>query len=232
MRWSRADIHMHTSCSDGRDTPARLAVRLAASRLSVAAVTDHDTIEGALRVEAALAGTGPEIVIGSEVSSADGHILALFVYRDVPAGLSAGATIDAIHSQGGIAVAAHPYSFALGVGDLAARLPFDGIEMINGAPLMDVANARARARLARARPARLGGSDGHVPPAVGQVHTLFPGEGAASLRAAILARETRPAVDWAGHLAALPGHLAWLARLSASRGLALSPRSRPSGTAT
>src|SRR5204862_3617290 len=101
-----------------------------------------------------------------------------------PAGLSAAATIDAVHSQGGIAIAAHPYSFALGVGDLAARLPFDGIELVNGAPLMDVANARARARLARARPARLGGSDGHVAPAVGQVHTLFPGEGAASLRAA------------------------------------------------
>jgi 3',5'-nucleoside bisphosphate phosphatase len=56
MRWSRADVHMHTSCSDGRDTPERLAARLTASRLSVAAVTDHDTIEGALRVEAALAG--------------------------------------------------------------------------------------------------------------------------------------------------------------------------------
>jgi len=224
---------MHTTCSDGRHTPERLAARLAASPLSVAAVTDHDTVEGALRVEAALAGAGPEIVIGSEVSSADGHVLALFICADVPAGLSARATIEAIHDQGGIAIAAHPYSLALGVGDLAGRLLFDAIELFNGAPLMDLANARARARLGGARPAKVGGSDAHVASAAGRVHTVFPGEGAAGLRAAILTRQTRPAVDWPGHLAMLPAHLAWLAWLTVSRGLSLRPqRSSPTGTPT
>src|SRR5207249_232897 len=48
MTWSRADLHMHTTCSDGMHSPAQLAERLAESGLAVAAVTDHDTIEGAL----------------------------------------------------------------------------------------------------------------------------------------------------------------------------------------
>src|SRR5215472_10823522 len=162
MRWQRADLHLHTTCSDGKPTPEELSRRLARTSLAVAAVTDHDTVEGALRVEEALAGTGPEIVIGSEVSSRDGHVLALFVIRDIPPGMSAEATIDAIHEQGGLAVAAHPYSLAEGVGDLAARLPFDGVEILNGSPLMEMSNARAVARLARTSAALLGRSEEHT----------------------------------------------------------------------
>jgi predicted metal-dependent phosphoesterase TrpH len=234
MRWSHADLHLHTTCSDGHPTPERLARRLASSGLAVAAVTDHDTIEGALRVEDALAGAGPEIVIGSEVSSADGHVLALFMSHDVPAGLSARATIEAIHDQGGVAVAAHPFSLALGVAGLAWRLPFDGVEVVNGAPLMEVANARARAAVRRSGggPSLVGGSDAHVAAAAGRVTTRFPGTGAADLRSAILACQTRPAVDWPGYLAALPAHLAWLAWLSGSRGIPLPQRSGPTGTPT
>lgn len=213
-----ADLHMHTTCSDGRPTPEELAERLLATCLAVVAVTDHDTIEGALRVEAALAGGGPEVVIGSEVSSADGHVLALFVERDVPPRRSAGWTIAAIHDQGGLAVAAHPYSALLGVGDLAGRLPFDGVEVLNGSPLMEVANARAVRRLGHHPTALVGGSDAHVATAVGSVRTVFPGSGAADLRAAILARLTRPAVDRLGHLAAWPGHLGWLAWNHVRRG--------------
>jgi len=218
MRWQRADLHLHTTCSDGKPTPEELARRLARTSLAVAAVTDHDTVEGALLVEEALAGTGPEIVIGSEVSSRDGHVLALFVIRDIVPGMSAEATIDAIHEQGGLAVAAHPYSLAEGVGDLAARLPFDGVEILNGSPLMEMSNARAVARLARTSAALLGGSDAHVASAAGQVHTLFPGAGAADLRAALLAGQTQPAVDWPGRLAALPLHLSWLTWLTLRRG--------------
>jgi len=218
MKWQRADLHLHTTCSDGKPTPEELARRLARTRLAVAAVTDHDKIEGALRVEEALAGTGPEIVIGSKVSTRDGHVLALFVIRDIVPAMSAEATIDAIHEQGGLAVAAHPYSLAEGVGDLAAWLPFDGVEILNGSPLMEMSNARAAARLARTSAAMIGGSDAHVVWAAGQVHTLFPGAGAADLRAALLAGETRPAVDWPGRLAALPVHLSWLTWLTLRRG--------------
>jgi predicted metal-dependent phosphoesterase TrpH len=214
---SRADLHLHTARSDGRPTPERLAATLLRSGLAVAAVTDHDTVAGALEVEEALAGEGPEIVIGTEVSSADGHILALFVDRDIPQGLPAAATIAAIHDRGGLAVAAHPYSISLGVGDLAGQLPFDAIEIVNGSPLMEVANARAARRLGRARAAAVGGSDAHVAQAVGSVHTVFLGETAADLRAALLAGTTRPSLDRGRHLAALPAHTAWLAWLLLSR---------------
>lgn len=224
-----ADLHMHTTCSDGRPTPERLAAHVLTTRLAVVAVTDHDTIEGALRVEQALAGEGPEVVVASEVSSADGHILALFVGRDVPLGRSADWTIAAIHDQGGLAVAAHPYSVALGVGDLARHLPFDAVEVLNGSPLMELANARAAREFARSRTALLGGSDAHVVAAIGGVRTVFAGSGAADLRAAILAGLTRPAIDRLDHLSAWPGHLAWLSWNHVRRG---AQRSGPVGTPT
>ena len=218
---SRADIHMHTSCSDGLPSPEALALHLAKTELAVVAVTDHDSVEGAFRVAAALAGgPGPEVVIGEEVSSADGHILALYIERRIPPGLSAAATIDAIHDQGGLAVAAHPLSFPstagrkffLGVGTLAWTLPFDGVELVNGTPLAEVGNHKARARHQQAGrvSAAVGGSDAHVAAAVGHVHTVFRGTTAAQLRTAIEARETRPGVDHREHLLNTPAHVSWL----------------------
>lgn len=181
------------------------------------AITDHDTIRGALEVEEELAGEGPEVVIGTEVTSSDGHILALFVDRDVPSGLSAARTVDVIHPQGGLAVAAHPYSVTLGVGNLALTLDFDAVEVMNGSPLMNVANAVALRRLRGQSSALVGGSDAHVTSTLGTVCTLFTGRCAADLRAAMLAGLTRPAVAWARHVGSLPAHIAWLAWLPLQR---------------
>ena len=217
MIWSRADLHVHTSRSDGRHSPGHIARTLVESELEVVAITDHDTIRGALEVEEALAGEGPEVVIGTEVTSSDGHILALFVDGDVQSGLSAARTVDAIHARGGLAVAAHPYSVTLGVGNLALTLHFDAVEVVNGSPLMNVANAVALRRLRGQSTALVGGSDAHVAGTLGTVSTLFAGRCAADLRAAILAGLTRPAVAWARHVGSLPAHVAWLAWLPLQR---------------
>jgi predicted metal-dependent phosphoesterase TrpH len=221
-RAGRADLHIHTTLSDGAATPEQVAAVLAHGDLDVAAVSDHDTVEGALRVRELLAGRGPEIVLGTEVSSADGHVLALFVQRDVPAGRDAHETVRLIHEQGGLAVAAHPYFPVCSLGDLAAETAFDGIEIANGTPLGELANRRARRRLGRTRRGLLGGSDAHVLRAVGHVTTRFPGRSAADLRLAIERSETWPAFDWGRHLAVAPATLLRMARqtlrdLAASR---------------
>jgi predicted metal-dependent phosphoesterase TrpH len=206
-RAGRADLHIHTTLSDGAATPEQVAAVLARGDLDVAAVTDHDAVEGALRVRQLLGGRGPEIIVGTEVSSADGHVLALFVQRDVPAGRDAHETVRLIHEQGGLAVAAHPYFPICSLGDLAARAGFDGIEIANGTPLGELANRRARRRLGGTRRGLLGGSDAHVLRAIGHVTTRFPGRSAADLRSAIERGETWPAFDWGRHLAVAPAQL-------------------------
>ena len=97
VSWGRADLHMHTTASDGWPTPVQIvdhAVRRAA--LNVIAITDHDTIEGALRAaDHATKRRKVHVVVGEEVSSRDGHIVGLFLERRVKPGMSAAATVHA-----------------------------------------------------------------------------------------------------------------------------------------
>ena len=201
--WGRADLHMHTTASDGWPTPAQLvdhAARRAA--LNVIAVTDHDTIEGALRAadHAARRTRKLCVIVGEEVSSLDGHVVGLFLERRVAPGMSAAATIHAIHEQGGLAIAAHPFwrthkqvgtNPVHGVGWLAADLAFDAIEVENGTPGFFVFNQLAHRLNLGLGAAELGCSDAHIVDAVGRAFTEFPGRTAAALRRAIESGATR-----------------------------------------
>ena len=75
----RADLHMHTTASDGWPTPQELVDHAARrASLHVIAVTDHDTIEGALRAREHAAKRGRlHVIVGEEVSSRDGHIVTI-----------------------------------------------------------------------------------------------------------------------------------------------------------
>src|SRR5829696_1420809 len=108
--WSKADIHVHTTYSDGHTGVEEVLEHAAQSTdLQVIAITDHDTIEGALEARSLAEEYGIEVVVGEEVSTADGELLALFIERRLPPGRPAAETIAAIHEQDGLAVAAHPY---------------------------------------------------------------------------------------------------------------------------
>lgn len=203
MRRARgtADLHIHTCYSDGRPTVRMVLDHVARhTRLEVIAITDHDTIDGALEAEALRHDYPFSIVVGEEVSSSEGHILALFIRRRVPPGLSAAETIAAIHEQHGLAIAAHPFintwtigdqEIEQGVGKAFATLPFDGVEVDNSTPLMNLANWRAqRYNRQTCRLPELGNSDAHIVEAIGKSYTRFPGRTAADLRQAIAQRRT------------------------------------------
>src|SRR5437868_12677633 len=191
----RADLHMHTTASDGCPQPHELVDYARATALDVIAVTDHDTIEGALRAADHAAGRSKlQVVIGEEVSSRDGHIVALFIERRIRPGMSAAATVHAIHDQGGLAVAVHPFwrtqrrarnGPVHGVGWLAAELDFDAIEVENATPGFYVFNQLARRLNMGLGRAELGGSDAHILDAVGRAFTEFPGRTPKALRTAI-----------------------------------------------
>jgi predicted metal-dependent phosphoesterase TrpH len=170
------------------------------TELDVIAVTDHDTVRGALEARELAAATRLEVIVGEEVSSRDGHILGLFLEKRIRPGMSAAATVDAIHDQGGLAVAAHPFwrTQAMarrgpvhGVGWLAAELDFDAVEIENSTPGFYPFNKLA-SRLSQALgTAELGNSDAHILDAVGRAYTTFPGSTAKDVRAAIEAGRTR-----------------------------------------
>ena len=165
------------------------------------AVTDHDTIEGALRAadHAAKRARKLHVIVGEEVSSRDGHIVALFLERRVRPGMSAAATVDAIHDQGGLAIAVHPFwrtqkrartGVVHGVGWLAAELDFDAIEVENATPGFYLVNQLAHRLNLGLGAAELGSSDAHILDAVGRAFTEFPGKTPEALRTAIESGKT------------------------------------------
>jgi predicted metal-dependent phosphoesterase TrpH len=192
---------MHTTASDGWPTPQELVDHAARrASLNVIAVTDHDTIEGALRArDHAAKRARLHVIVGEEVSSRDGHIVALFLERRVRPGMSAAATVHAIHDQGGLAIAVHPFwrtervvrnGRVHGVGWLAAELDFDGIEVENATPGFYVFNQLAHRLNMGLGAAALGSSDAHILDAVGRAYTEFPGKTPEALRSAIEAGTT------------------------------------------
>lgn len=200
-----ADLHMHTHHSDGEDSPGAVLDWAGRIGLDVIAITDHDAIDGAL-IAAEIATdrpSGPEVIVGEEVSSREGHILALFIDTLVPPDMTAEDTVAAIHEQGGLAIAAHPYwrtssldvkGRAYGLGDRIAELDFDAVEVINGGftPSMIGANRRAGWVAEALGRTPVGGSDAHVKHALGWAHTRFAGQTAQELRKSISAGSTQP----------------------------------------
>ncbi len=200
-RYSSADLHIHTTASDGTATPADVCAWVAErTDLSVIAIADHNTVDGALEAAAIAPGFGIEVVVGQEVESADGHVIGLWTPRAVEPGLSAEETVIRIHAQGGLAVAAHPFApdwwdrHGLARFDPSAltRTFFDAVEVANSTPLLCLANLRAQTHWRQNRDtlARVGGSDAHMLSVIGTSRTLFRGSTSVDLRTAIENRTT------------------------------------------
>ena len=107
----KADMHLHTLYSDGTVSVGALLDHVEAETdLDVIAITDHERIDGALRArEMHAAGRYSfELVVGEEITTRRGHVLALFITERIPALRPLAETLERIHDQGGIAIAAHP----------------------------------------------------------------------------------------------------------------------------
>jgi predicted metal-dependent phosphoesterase TrpH len=110
------DLHCHTSASFDSLASLGAVLRAAAGRgLTHLAITDHDRIDAALRAREA-APPGLTVIVGEEVKTADGDLLAIFLRELVPPGLSAIETIAAVREQGGLVGIPHPFDRSRGFG--------------------------------------------------------------------------------------------------------------------
>jgi predicted metal-dependent phosphoesterase TrpH len=200
-------LHVHTCASPDSLADVGQVLEAAGSiGLSGVAITDHNTMDNVARAERIarhmiLHRKLPDefvVIPGEEISTSDGHVIGLFLSQVIPPGMTAGETIEAIHEQGGIAIAAHPL-WPKSVSDLANTLPFDAVETANGAETLRYAVMSRRAQSMRAafyekvEKPRTGGSDAHDPDAVGQCFTLVDSEPSlGAIRTAILAGKTTP----------------------------------------
>jgi predicted metal-dependent phosphoesterase TrpH len=109
MGWLKTVIHIHTDYSyDSNRTSEELIETAERQGVDCIAVTDHDEIAGALEVRRRAHRL--RVIVGEEISSADGHIIGLFLQKRVPPGLSAEETAGQIRAQGGLVFAPHPFA--------------------------------------------------------------------------------------------------------------------------
>ena len=103
----RAEIHVHTRFSPDSTTPLeKLLARCQKVGINYVAITDHNTIQGALAAQE----LAPfPIIIGEEVKSSGGEITGLFLKEEIPAGLSPLETVQRIKEQGGLVSIPHPF---------------------------------------------------------------------------------------------------------------------------
>ncbi len=155
----KADLHLHTRYSDDGWSPADKVVRQCRKKgFGCIAITDHNSFRAYEEVKDS---EGIIIIPGEEVSSSEGHIIALGIDREIPKGMGVKETIDAIHEAGGIAIAAHPYRWWSGLGRKNVIPEFDGIEAWNSKST-PLANRRSR-KLAQSFGKMItAGSDAHT----------------------------------------------------------------------
>ena len=126
----KVDLHVHTVYSpDSLITPEDLVYYAKKAGLNAVAVTDHNRVEGALKIAKEI--TDLLIIPGIEVSSGNGHIVGLNVREVIPKHLAAEETVERIHAAGGIAIACHPYALLKGSVGKHVTAEFDAIEVVD-----------------------------------------------------------------------------------------------------
>ena len=109
-----ADFHIHTRFSrDSILTEQKFIEKAIERGLTHVAITNHNNVEGAIAVRDKVAELGLAekltVILGEEVSTADGEVVGLFLTKTIPRGLSARETADEIHRQGGLVSIPHPF---------------------------------------------------------------------------------------------------------------------------
>lgn len=205
----KADLHIHTSSSyDGLDKPEAVLKEASKVGLDVVAITDHNEIDGALLAQKFEKKYGVEVIVGEEILTNQGEILALFIKEKVGPGKTLEETVHLIRNQGGLAIIPHPFSIfpltrpAVGLKRLYELiqdkdlLP-DGIEVLNSMPTARFSSKKSKRLNEKIfNLAEVAGSDAHVREHVGMSITFFSGKTKEDLKKAILERTTTVAGEF------------------------------------
>ena len=170
----KLDLHIHSQYSeDGAGAPKEIIKILQKKGLQGLAITDHNTVEGG--IQALKSATKDFIVIpGAEISTAEGHIIALDIKENISRGLSVEETVEKIIDLGGIPIVPHLYRSMSGIKEVKLK------RIANKIPAIEVFNACStpQSNLKAAKVAKkykiggTGGSDSHSPKYGGYAYTV------------------------------------------------------------
>lgn len=194
----RVEFHCHTIASkDSLTRPADLVAVARRKGLDRVIVTDHNSIAGARAAQA----LDPErIIVGEEIMTTRGEILAAFVTEEIPAQLTPLETIRRLREQGAFISVSHPFDELRQGGwkepDLLEILPLvDAIEVYNSRCMRPIFNQRAKAFAEAHNIPGTVGSDAHAAFELGRsLLVLDQFQGPEEMRKVI--RQGRPETRW------------------------------------
>jgi predicted metal-dependent phosphoesterase TrpH len=171
----RVDLHAHTRYSrDSTLNPREFVARARAVGLDRIAVTDHNTIEGALEAKAI---DHSLVIVGEEVDTRERtHLIGLFLREEIPAGLPVREVADRIREQGGVVYAPHPFAYLRAAKRHAreAMLVADVVEVFNARAFLPVWNRRAYAAAQELGIPVAASTDAHFSHEIGAAWTDLP----------------------------------------------------------
>lgn len=170
----KLDLHVHSKYSDDAvGSPREIIKSLKKKGLQGMAFTDHNTVRGGIKA-LKIAPKDFIVIPGIEISTADGHMLALNVKKNIPQKLSTEETVDIIIDEGGIPIIPHLFRSMSGIKTAKLKTVRDSIHAI------EVFNScsQPKTNLKIAKVAKefnlggTGGSDAHDPLYAGYGYTL------------------------------------------------------------
>jgi predicted metal-dependent phosphoesterase TrpH len=178
------DLHTHTSASFDSIASPDSVVRAAAARgMTHLAITDHDRIDGALAAQEIAGRVAPEltVIVGQEVRTRDGDLIAAFLERPIASGLSSAAAIAEVRAQGGLVGIPHPFDRFRGslLTDelMAAAAPLvDWVEVHNARIMIGNGNDRAATFSAAHGLPGVAVSDAHSAMEIGVAYVALDGD--------------------------------------------------------
>ena len=197
-----ADFHIHTRFSRDSILSEERFIQKAIERgLTHVAITNHNNVEGAVAVRDKVAELGLAdqltVILGEEVSTADGEVVGVFLTKTIPRGLSANETADEIHRQGGLVSIPHPFDPFRGshikegpLRNLAEMGKIDMVEIFNCRVTLQRHNVEAAEFAARYGIPGIAASDSHSSFEVAMAFNALPSfETADELKAGLAENE-------------------------------------------
>jgi len=175
--FGRFELHCHTHYSKGRKipcealhSPAEMVKEAKRKGLSGIAITDHINNKSWKEAEETAQALGMIFIPGIEIESKQGHILGLGLSDMVASGLSVDETMDKIHEQGGVSVAAHPFDLR-GLGLQHDMNKADIAEAFNAMSIDRISNVFTARRARALEMPIMAGSDAHTKQMLGTATT-------------------------------------------------------------
>ncbi len=180
----KVDMHVHTAYSyDGFLTLEDMDAACLRKGITGVVVSDHNEIDGALRADE-LHRNGSlktRIIVGEEISTAQGEIIGLFLEKRIPPGMSMAETIAAIREQNGLVYLNHPFGYS----KRSTKLQIDDLDDLwDKIDIVEVFNGRNRDQISNKLALELAkmhhkpggvGTDAHSPWEVGRSFVQMAG---------------------------------------------------------